>query len=243
MKKDIVIYDHEKVLRHEYILPYRDSLHRWFYVPTGPVYTSSKPGFLSFSKGFILENRLIQAILLSRVEISIRTTNADAVITNFYMIPRESHVKGELLKAEKPFILPVRFWFFLFRGYRALAKKLEDSGASGIFVPGWLPYPVVKKLSNNISLPVISAAYPALNHILSKIDAGAYAICLPGKHITKNLIERLHESCPRVPIIAYCGKSKDTMLRSLKSGADAVIYRPCIPLGSENIPEYPEIYF
>jgi len=82
-----------------------------------------------------------------------------------------------------------------------------------------------------------------LNHILSKIDAGAYAICLPGKHITKNLIDRLHESRPRIPVIASCGKSKDAMVRSLRSGVDAVIYRPCIPFGSENIPEYSEANF
>ncbi len=133
MKINTVSYDHEEVFLHEYMLSYHDSLHRWFYVPTGPVYTSTKPGFLSFSEGFNLGNRLIHAVLLARGELHIRTTDADAVIANFFLIPGERRVKETLLKAPRPFILPVRFWFLLFMGYPVLTKKLENSGASGIF--------------------------------------------------------------------------------------------------------------
>jgi|GEM_PF-5162116 len=240
MKKNTVTYDHEEVFLDESALSYHDSLHRWFAVPTGPVCTSAKPRFLSFSGGFTLGNRLIHAILFARSRFNIKTTDADAVIANFFLIPGKREVKETLLKTGQPFIFPVRFWLILLFGYPFLAEKLEESGASGVFAASRLPYPMLKKLCQKISLPVISAASPSLNHILSKIDAGAYAVCIPGKSVTKKMINQLHESCPRVPVIASCGKSKDKMIHSLRSGVDAVIYRPCIPFGSENVSDYAE---
>lgn len=212
---------------------YDGPLNNWFRVPVGSIYTSAKPEFLSSAKGFRLKNRLVHAILYTRDKLNMKTTNADAIMTNFFLIPGGKRARSMLLKTGRPFIFPVHFRFIFLLGLSNLIKKLEISGAAGLFVAGWLPDEILKKLCKQASLPVISATAPRLDKIFSKIEAGAYAVCLPGKYVSKKMIRILHESYPFVPVIASCGRSEDSMLSCLKSGVDAVMYRPCVLFGSD----------
>ncbi len=230
MKDNIAIWNHADTSRDETGLFYRDPLNKWFYVPAG--FTPVKPEFLSFTRGFRLKNKLVHAILSAGDEYSIQTTDADAVITNFFLTNGKRETGRKL--PGTPVIFQIHFWSVFLFGLSNLINRIERSGAAGLYVTKWLPGSVLKKLCQETSLPVISAGKSDMDQVLFMIKAGVYAVCLPGKHVSKEMITVLHESHPNVPLIASCGKSKNTMMHCLKSGIDAIIYRPCIPFGSEN---------
>jgi hypothetical protein len=212
-------------------LSYNDQLNRWFCM--GSLYTSGKPEFLSSARGFRLKDRMIYALLSTTDELKMRTTDAEAILAGFFFLPGEKRLKNILSEAGKLIILPVNPWLSLLSGLPALVKKLEQTGAAGLYAGRWLPNTILKKICSESSLPVICATGPRLEEITLKINAGAYAVCLKSQDISRKLVNFLHEAYPYTPVIASCGRSKKRMLNCVKSRVDAVIFRPCILFETE----------
>jgi hypothetical protein len=210
---------------------YHDPLNRWFYI--GPLYTPGKPEFLSSVRGFRLKDRMIYALLSTTDELKIMTTDAEAILAGFFFLPSEKWLKGVLQRAGKLIILPVNPWLILLSGLPGQVKKLEQTGAAALYTGRWLSNTALKKICSESPLPVICATGPRLEKVMLKINAGAYAVCLRSQDVSKKLVSFLHETYPYTPVIASCGRSKKRMLDCVKSGVDAVIFRPCILFEAE----------
>ncbi|MGV8091153.1 MAG: hypothetical protein AB2L24_04730 [Mangrovibacterium sp.] len=214
-------------------LSYTDPL-KWFYKE--PLYTSGKPEFLSSVRGFRLKDRMIYALLSTTDEFKMKTTDAEAILPGFFFLPGEKWLKRVLPEGRKLIILPVNPWLMLLSGLPGLVKKLEQTGAAGLYAGRWLPNTVLKKICSESPLPVICATGPRLEEITLKINAGAYAACLRSQDISRKLVSFLHEAYPYTPVIASCGRSKKGMLDCVKSRVDAVIFKPCILFEAEFFP-------
>ncbi len=212
---------------------YKSLLSRWFYVPAGYQYLSQKPKLHSFPRGFRLGGQLIFSILSTRDEFEMRTTDADAILAHFFIIPDEKKLKKQLSNVGKPVIISVRHTFKLSSKLADTAKKLEMAGAAGLYIGRKFPNAVLKKICSECSVPVFSASGKAEEEITSKIEAGVFAVCIPGENISKEQVRPLHELSPGAPVIASCNRSEKLMEQAVKSGIDAVIFRPCIPFKME----------
>jgi hypothetical protein len=149
------------------------------------------------------------------------------------MIPNEKKLKKIIYNTDKPVIISIRHSFTALSKLCLIAKKLETLGVAGFFVGRKFPYPVLKKICSECSVPVFSASGTEMEDIRSKIDAGVFAVCISGKNISKELVGPLHKQFPDVPVLASCNRSEKIMHRSVKSGTDAVIFKPCIPFKME----------
>ena len=212
-------------------LCYDGMLSRWFYVD--PHYTSGKPEFLYSARGSRLKDRLISALLLTNSEFHMKTTDAEAVLANFFFFPGEQRLKRLFPESERLLVLRVQLWHILLFRLSGLVRRYDGTGASGLYAGRWLSDRALKRICSESSLPVICATGPGRDEISSKIEAGASALCLRGQDISKNRINSLHEAYPYIPVIASCGRSKKTMLNSVKAGVNAVIFKPFILLEPE----------
>lgn len=208
---------------------YESLLNRWFYVPVGSRYLSTKPEFSSFPKGFRLRDRWVYSLLCTGDEFEMRTTDADAILADFFIMPGEGRLKKLLSNVGKPVIISIGIEHAIISRLPDLTQKLEKTGVAGFYARRTLSNITLKKICLESSVPVISAASARSEEIISKINTGVYAICITGKNISKELVRYLHELYPDMPVIASSNRSEKLLFHNLKSGIDAVIFKPCIP--------------
>lgn len=163
---------------------YDGLLGRWFYVD--PLYHAGKPELLYSARGFRLKDRLVFGLLSTRDEFHMKTTDAEAILANFFLFPGEKRLKRLFPESERLIVLRVHSWHILLFRLSGLVKKFDRTGASGLYVGRWLPGGVLKRICSESSLPVICATGTSQEEITSRISAGAYAVCLRGRDISKN---------------------------------------------------------
>lgn len=210
-------------------LNYHSILSRWFYVPFGSGNLGVKPKLLYYPGGFKLNGSLIRTILSTRDEYEMWTTDADAILADFFFFPGNRKLKQILSIPGKPVILSVDFSFFIKYGILNLAKKIEFSGAAGLYLNRYFSAQLLKKISTECSLPLFAASSANFGEIKSKFSSGAYGVCISGKYISPETTAILHQKFPDNPVIAMCCKSETQMQNSVKSGSDAFIFRSCVP--------------
>jgi hypothetical protein len=208
---------------------YKSLLSRWFYVPAGSQYLAKKPKMLSSAKGFWLRGRFVHSMLSTSDEYQMWATDADAILADFVFVPGEKRLERLFSIIKKPVIISVRFVYNK-KKLPTLAKKFETSGAAGFYVPRMLPNKVLEETCSACTIPVFAASGPDVEEVKSKIEAGVFAVCIPGKDVSKELEISLHRLFPDITVIASCNRSEKLMQRSEESGIDAVIFKPCIPL-------------
>jgi len=208
---------------------YKNLLSKWFYVPVGSQYQPEKPEAILSEKGFRLGGKFVHSLLSTRDEYTMWATDADAILADFIFIPGENRLKKLFSVIKKPVIISVRFIYNQSK-LPALAKKVETLGAAGFYVHRRVPNMVLEKICSVCTIPVFAASGPHLEEIKSKVETGIFAVCIPGKDVSKELEISLHRLFPDVPVIASCSRSEKLMQRSEESGIDAIIFKPCIPL-------------
>jgi hypothetical protein len=144
---------------------------KWFFFPFGLQYHSRKPSFLSSTKGFYLRENQIFSILFTTDEFEMRETDADAILADFLVLPGEKRLKEIFSKVNKPVIVSVRFGLSKIAKLPSIAKKIELSGAAGIYTGRMLPNSVLKKICSVCTVPVITSINTNFKDMCTKIDA------------------------------------------------------------------------
>ena len=219
----------EAFLNNENNLSYHSIISRWFYVPFGSGNLGVKPKLLYYPGGFKLNGSLIRTVLSTRDEYEMWTTDADAILANFYFFPGNHKLKQILSIPGKPVIVSVDFNFITDSGILNLAKKIESFGAAGLFVNRFVSSRLIKKISTECSLPLFAASPADIGEIKLKFSSGAYGVCISGKYISIETTAILHQKFPHNPVIAMCSNSENQMQNSVKLGSDAFIFRSCVP--------------
>lgn len=208
---------------------YHNILSRWFYIPFGSGNLAVKPKLLYYPTGFKLNGSLIRTILSTRDEYEMWTTDADAILANFFFFPGNYKLKQILSIPGKPIIISIDFSFITTSGILKLAEKIESFGAAGLYVNRTVSARILRKISSVCRLPLFAASPADFGEIKSKISSGVYGVCIPGKYISSETTAILHQKFPHNPVIAVCSKSETQIQNSIKSGSDAFIFRPCVP--------------
>lgn len=199
----------------------------WFSVPHG--YLPQKPLLYPVPQGIWLGGRKVHSLLVTTDFYDMIMTDADAILADFYWIPPQRKLHELFSVVRKPVVIYVRKNFFVRPKLTATIKRLEVAGAAGLFVGRRFRLAELKQACLASSVPVFAASRPKIEDIKSKIDAGVFAVCIQAKRITGKFMELMRHSFPNIPVIAFCNRSERLVGESVKSGPDAVFFRPCIP--------------
>lgn len=77
-----------------------------------------------------------------------------------------------------------------------------------------------------MDIPVIATIVSDRMDIRSRIEAGADFLNVSGAAATPQIVRRIRAQFPEVPILATGGPSEDTILETIRAGANAITYSP-----------------
>lgn len=184
------------------------------------------PICISECSGIRVFGRRIKSLVFTTDVAIIKNINADAVISVYPFSPQTIITHSIIMAADMPVFAGVGGG--VTRGQRVvnLATDAEAQGALGIVVNAPTENEIITQVKRAVDIPVVVTVVSEYTDIQSRLDAGADFINVSGASKTPAIVRKIRENFPDVPIIATGGPSDDTILETIRAGANAITYTP-----------------
>lgn len=77
-----------------------------------------------------------------------------------------------------------------------------------------------------VDIPVIITLTKKDTDILSRIESGATILNVACAQETPKIIANIRKDFPDIPIIAWGGKTEESIMKTIEAGANAITYTP-----------------
>lgn len=201
------------------------------------------PTVISKASGIRIFGKRIKSFIFTTDVAIIKNTNADAVIAVYPFTPQPTITQAILSVSDKPVLCGVGGG--ITHGTRSanIALHAEFQGAIGAILNSPAPDETIRFVKDSIDIPVVVTVVSQYTDVQSKINAGADIINVSGGPETANIIRKIREKYPKIPIIATGGSSDESILETIEAGANAITYAPptSAQLFKSRMKEYREI--
>ena len=174
--------------------------------------------------GIMIFGKRIKSLVFSTDLSIIKNVNADAIIAVYPFTPQPIITQALLLAADIPVFAGVGGG--LTQGQRVvnLAMFAEMQGATGVVLNAPTASAVVSHVAETIDIPVVLTVARADTDFDER--AGADSGPGPAAAETPAVVRRIREQHPDVPIIATGGPTDESILETIKAGANAITWTP-----------------
>ncbi len=176
-------------------------------------------------RGLKIFGRRIKSIVFSTDVSIIRNCNADAVIAVYPFTPQPVITQAVMLAADCPVFVGVGGG--LTKGERVinLARHAEYQGATGVVLNAPTSNDTIQQVANIVDLPIVITVVKE-DDIQARLDAGAQILNVSAAAKTPELVAKIREKFPDVPIMATGGPTEESIKATIKAGADAITWTP-----------------
>ena len=156
----------------------------------------------------------------------IRSCNADAVLAVYPFTPQQVISQAIINVAPMPVFVGVGGG--LTHGVRSavVAKDAEGDGAWGVVVNAPMTNENIQLIAGVVDIPVIVTVIHENSDIQARLDAGASILNVSAAARTPEVVRKIREKFPKVPIIATGGPTSESILATIEAGADCISYTP-----------------
>ena len=156
----------------------------------------------------------------------IKNINADAVIAVYPFTPQPTISQAIIGISDVPVFVGVGGG--ITGGDRAvrLAIEAENQGAFGVVVNAPISDEVISRIKQVVDIPVIATIVSERMDIRSRMEAGADFLNVSGAAATPQIVRSIRAQFPDVPILATGGPNDETILKTIRAGANAITYSP-----------------
>ena len=156
----------------------------------------------------------------------IRNVNADAIWAVYPFTPQPIITQALLLASDIPVFTGVGGG--LTSGLRSvmLGTNAEIQGAMGVVLNAPTSNETLKTLSSALDIPVIVSVISEDTDFEGRIKAGASILNVSASTDTPKIVAKIRKEYPKLPIIATGGPSDETILETIKAGANAITWTP-----------------
>ena len=85
---------------------------------------------------------------------------------------------------------------------------------------------VISRIKQVVDIPVIATIVSERMDIRSRMEAGADFLNVSGAAATPQIVRSIRAQFPDVPILATGGPNDETILETIRAGANAITYSP-----------------
>ncbi len=184
------------------------------------------PTCISECSGIRVFGRRLKSLAFTTDVAVIRNINADAIIAVYPFSPQPAITRAVLTAADMPVFAGVGGG--VTKGLRVvnLGNDAEQQGAFGVVVNAPTENEVIRKLKQVLDIPVVVTVVSRHTDIAGRLAAGADILNVSGAAQTPELVRWIREDFPDVPIIATGGPSDESILETIRAGANAITYTP-----------------
>ena len=185
----------------------------------------SVPDAIYECRGIKIFGRRIKSIVFSTDVSILRNCNADAVIAVYPFTPQPVITQAVMMAADCPVFVGVGGG--LTKGERVinLARHAEYQGATGVVLNAPTSNDTIREVAKVVDLPIVITVVKE-DDIASRLDAGAQILNVSAAAHTPELVAKIREKYPDVPIMATGGPTEESIKETIKAGADAITWTP-----------------
>ena len=184
------------------------------------------PKEISLCPGIAVHGRVVKSFVFSTDVVTIRNCNADAVLA-VYPFPCQPAITQALLTvAECPVFTGVAG--STTQGQRSvdLAQISELQGVEGVVLNTLADAETVKAVAAHTDAVVVVTVTDLDEREFNRIVAGAQIVNVAAGRYTPQVVGLIRSNFPEMPIMASGGKSAETILATIRAGADAITWTP-----------------
>lgn len=186
----------------------------------------SIPGCIREASGIRVFGRRIKSLAFTTDVAIIKNINADAIIAVYPFTPQPAITRAVMMAADMPVFVGVGGG--VTKGIRvlSLARDAEFEGAFGVVVNAPTSNLVVRGLHQELDIPVVVTVVSEKTDVRERLDAGADILNVSGASRTPAIVAKIRKEFPEVPIIATGGPTEESILETIRAGANAITYSP-----------------
>lgn len=189
--------------------------------------TVQVPETIYQASGIMILNRRIKSLLFSTDIAVIKNSNANSIMAVYPFTPQLSITQAIIEVAPVPVFVGVGGGITTGNRSIHIALQAELLGAYGVVVNVPMKVEVIKKMSKEIDIPIISTVVSEYDEVIEKIKAGVQILNVSGGKETPLIVKKLRQDLgAEFPIIATGGPTDESILRTIEAGANAITYTP-----------------
>lgn len=178
------------------------------------------------ASGILVYGRRIKSLVFTTDIAIIRNCDADAVLAVYPFTPQQIIGDAIIQASYVPVFCGVGGG--ITNGQRSvnLAKDAEMHGAMGVVMNAPVSNENIRMVAEEIDAPVIVTVVSADTDIQARLDAGVSILNVAGGPDTPEIVRKIREKFPDVPIIASGGNTDEFIRKTIEAGANAITYTP-----------------
>ena len=187
------------------------------------------PEEIRTASGINIFGRRIKSLVFTTDIAVIRNCDADAVFAVYPFTPQQAISDAIIKAAYVPVFCGVGGGTT--KGLRtvSLAKDVEMQGAMGVVLNAPISNANLLAVSAAVDIPTVITVVSEETDISRRLLSGADILNVAGGPKTPDIVRKIREKHPEVPIIATGGNEPDLILKTIEAGANAITYSPPTP--------------
>lgn len=183
------------------------------------------PEVIQEAPGIQVFGHILKSFLYSTDVATITYSNADAILAVYPQTPHPSIISAILQVSTQPVFAGVGGGKT--NGMRSveIALLYEAEGAIGVVCNAPMPIETIQAIEDRIDSPIISTVLSEYD-LVEKLKSGVDILNVANGRETPDLVRRVRQQFPDIPIIATGGKTEESIRAVIEAGADAVSWTP-----------------
>lgn len=184
------------------------------------------PEVIRECSGIKIFGKRIKSLVFTTDVAIIRNVNADAVIAVYPFTPQPVITQAILSASDIPVFVGVGGGLTQGARVHALSASAEMQGAMGVVLNAPTSNEVVARISETIEIPAIVTVVREDEDIDARVEAGTKIFNVSAASKTPDVVRLIRQKHPDIPIIATGGPTDETILKTIRAGANAITWTP-----------------
>ncbi len=184
------------------------------------------PEVINEVSGIRIFGKLIKSLVFTTDVAIIKNCNANAVIAVYPFTPQPIITHSIISASDIPVFCGVGGGTTTGKRVINLAMDAEFQGAIGVVVNAPTPNETLVRLRERIDIPIVVTVISDKTDFAKRLDAGATILNVSGAAKTADIVKRIRDQHPEIPIIATGGPTEESIRETIEAGANAITYTP-----------------
>ena len=178
------------------------------------------------ASGIVINGRRIKTLMFTTDIAIIRNCDADAVLAVYPFTPQQTHSDAIIQSASIPVFCGVGGGTTQGTRTAMLAWNVEAQGAMAVVVNAPMSNEDISRIYQVVDIPIVVTVLNEHTDIGARLAAGATILNVSAAERTPEVIRKIRQDYPHVPIIGTGGPTSKTIRATVEAGANAISYPP-----------------